>query len=225
MRHHLAMADRLFMDETKAPVLDPGRGQTKKGYFWAVASDDRGHSGPSPPIVLFRYAPGRSGAFAQQFLDGFGGRYLQCDAYDGYDRLNEVVRPQGPWTLVHCWSHLRRRFVKLARNSKSPIAEAAVRHIAQLYAIEAMVRGSSPDIRLAARKDHSLPMVTALKSWFEKQLSMILDARRGYPLCAQSLGGADALSRRRTARARHQPGRERHPANLLDQEKRSLRRT
>ena len=32
MRHHLAMADRLFMDETKAPVLDPGRGQTKKGY-------------------------------------------------------------------------------------------------------------------------------------------------------------------------------------------------
>ena len=123
--------------------------------------------------MLFRYAPGRSGAFAQQFLDGFGGRYLQCDAYDGYDRLNEVVRPQGPWTLVHCWSHLRRRFVKLVRNSKSPIAEAAVRHIAQLYAIEAMVRGSSPDMRLAARKEHSLPMVAALRSWFEKQLSMI----------------------------------------------------
>ncbi|WP_271596827.1 IS66 family transposase, partial [Bradyrhizobium sp. CCBAU 45384] len=52
--------------------------------FWAIASDDRGHSGPSPPIVLFRYAPGRSGAFAEQFLDGFGGSFLQCDAYDGY---------------------------------------------------------------------------------------------------------------------------------------------
>ena len=74
---------------------------------------------------------------------------------------------------MHCWSHLRRRFVKLARNSKSPIAEAAVRHIAQLYAIEAMVRGSSPDMRLAARREHSLAMVTALKPWFEKQLSMI----------------------------------------------------
>ncbi|MEY9104536.1 hypothetical protein ABH999_000732 [Bradyrhizobium yuanmingense] len=85
---------------------------------------------------------------------------MQCDAYDGYDRLTEVDRLQGPWTLVHCWSHLRRRFVKLARNNKSPIAEAAVRHIAQLYAIEAMVRGSSsPDIRLVARKEHSLPMV------------------------------------------------------------------
>ncbi|MCP1838666.1 hypothetical protein ACVIHI_008406 [Bradyrhizobium sp. USDA 4524] len=51
---------------------------------------------------------------------------------------------------------MRWRFVKLARNSKSPIAEAAVWHVAQLYAIEAMVRGSSPDIRLAARKKHSL---------------------------------------------------------------------
>jgi len=173
MRRHLERADRLFMDETTAPVLDPGRGQTKKGYFWAIVSDDRGHSGPSPPIVLFRYAPGRSGAFAEQFLHGFNGRFLQCDAYDGYDRLTEVARPQGPWTLVHCWSHLRRRFVKLARNSKSPIAEAAVRHIAQLYAIEAMVRGSSPHIRLAARKEHSLPIVAALKPWFEKQLSMI----------------------------------------------------
>nr|WP_314963795.1 IS66 family transposase zinc-finger binding domain-containing protein [Bradyrhizobium cosmicum] len=58
---------------------------------------------------------------------------------------------------------MRRRFVKLARNSKSPIAEAAVRHIAQLYAIEAMVRGSSLDIRLAARKEHSQPIVAALK--------------------------------------------------------------
>ncbi|WP_346656626.1 transposase [Bradyrhizobium sp. IC4061] len=74
--------------------------------------------------MLFQYAPGRSGTFAKQFLDGFNGCLLQCDAYDGYDRLTEVARPQGPWTLVHCWSHLRRRFVKLARNSKSPIAEA-----------------------------------------------------------------------------------------------------
>ncbi len=25
---------RLFMDETRAPVLDPGRGRTKTGYLW-----------------------------------------------------------------------------------------------------------------------------------------------------------------------------------------------
>ncbi|MCS3765853.1 MULTISPECIES: IS66 family transposase [Bradyrhizobium] len=38
MRRHLERADRLFMDETTAPVLDPGRGQTKKGYSWAIVS-------------------------------------------------------------------------------------------------------------------------------------------------------------------------------------------
>lgn len=62
---------------------------------------------------------------------------------------------------------------ELARNSKSQIAEAAVRQIAQLCAIEATVRDSSRDIRLAAREKHWLPIVAALKPWFEKQLSMI----------------------------------------------------
>lgn len=147
MRKHLAAADRLFMDETTAPVLDPGRRTTKKGFFWAMACDDRGHGGQGPPIVLFRYAPGRSGEHAERFLQGFRGRFLQCDGYEAYDRLT--------------------------RNTKSPIAEAAVRQIAALYAVEATVRGSSPEVRLAVRREHSAPIIAALKPWLEKQLSMI----------------------------------------------------
>jgi transposase len=173
MSNRLASADRLFMDETTAPVLDPGRGRTKKGYFWAIASDDRGHGGPSPPVVLFRYAPGRSGAYAERFLSGYHGRFLQCDGYDGYELLTRINRDEGPWTLVHCWSHLRRRFVKLMRNTRSPIAEMAIRHIAALYAIEADVRGHAPEARLAVRKKLSAPIVEALKPWLEKQMSLI----------------------------------------------------
>ncbi|MET4608833.1 hypothetical protein ABIB90_008341 [Bradyrhizobium sp. JR4.1] len=194
----------MFMDETMAPVLYPGRGQTKEGYFWAIVSDDRGHSGPSPPIVLFRYAPSRSGAFAEQFLHGFNGRFLQADAYDGYDRLTEVARPQGSWTLVNCWSHLRRRFVKLARNRQSPIAEVAVRHIAQLYAIQAMVRGSSTEIRLAARKGALAADRRRTKARVRETAVddlQWLDARRGHPLRAQPLARADPLPRRRAPRA------------------------
>src|SRR3546814_14369866 len=67
---HLADAERLFMDETTAPVLDPGRGRTKRGYFWAVVSDDRGHAGTGPQIVLFRYAPARSGVRDETCLHG-----------------------------------------------------------------------------------------------------------------------------------------------------------
>ena len=82
-----------------------------------------------------------------------------------------IERPQGPWVLVHCWSHLRRRFVKLVRNTKSPIAEAAVRQIATPYAIKATLRGASPQVRLAAR--HRRPETVV-----RKQLSMISSGSR-----------------------------------------------
>ncbi|MCD9825689.1 transposase (plasmid) [Bradyrhizobium japonicum] len=104
MRRRLAMADRLFMDETTAPVLDPGRGQTKKGYFWAVVSDDRGHSGPSPPIVLFRYAP--VAAVPSVRSSWMASADASCNAMPmRVMDLTEVARRQGPWRLVHCWSH------------------------------------------------------------------------------------------------------------------------
>lgn len=173
MAERLKQSGKLFMDETPAPVLDSGRGQTKKGFFWAIAADDRGHGGTGPPIVLFRYAPGRSGAFAEEFLQGFRGQFLQCDRYEGYDRLTRLQRAQGPWTLVHCWSHLRRRFVKQMRNTRSPIAEAAIRQVAALYVLEATVRGLPPQDRLDARTEHAAPIVAALKPWLEKQLSLI----------------------------------------------------
>lgn len=156
-----------------APVLAPGRGRTKKGFFWAIAADDRGHGGPDPPAVLFRYAAGRSGAHAEEFLKGFRGRYLQCDGYEGYDRLTRIEREEGAWVLVHCWSHLRRRFVREVKATGSPVAETALAQIAALYRIEAEVRGAAPEIRLAARREKATPIVAALKPWFEAQLSKL----------------------------------------------------
>jgi hypothetical protein len=63
MRQELLRSTKLFADETTAPVLDPGRGRTKTGYFWVLARDDRPWLGPAPPAVVYSYAPGRcSGA-------------------------------------------------------------------------------------------------------------------------------------------------------------------
>jgi transposase len=42
-------------------VLDPGRGLTKRGYFWVLARDDRPWRGGAPPAVVYSYAPGRGG--------------------------------------------------------------------------------------------------------------------------------------------------------------------
>ena len=58
LREHLT-SGKIAVDETVAPVLDPGRGRTKKGYFWAVARDDRSWGGTEPPVIAYSYAPGR----------------------------------------------------------------------------------------------------------------------------------------------------------------------
>jgi len=173
MRAHLRGADRIFVDETRAPVLDPGRKATKSGYFWAVVSDDRGHGGADPPIVLFHYASGRGKQHPLKFLAGYRGRFLQCDAYQSYNALTEIARENGPWQLVYCWTHVRRRFVKRFENEGSPIAEEILRRIAALYGIEKTVRGRDPAVRLAARREHAAPIIAALKPWLEAQLSRI----------------------------------------------------
>ena len=61
LAEHLKQSGKLFMDETRAPVLDPGRGKTKTGWLWALARDDRSWGGADPPGVVYFYAPGRGG--------------------------------------------------------------------------------------------------------------------------------------------------------------------
>jgi transposase len=41
LRELILTSGKIAVDEMKAPVLDPGRGRVKEGYFWAVARDDR----------------------------------------------------------------------------------------------------------------------------------------------------------------------------------------
>jgi transposase len=67
MREELLRSTKLFADETTAPVLDPGRGRTKTGYFWVIARDDRPWRGGAPPGVVYSYAPGRG---AEQRVSG-----------------------------------------------------------------------------------------------------------------------------------------------------------
>jgi len=109
LAEHLKSSRHLFMDETSAPVLDPGRGRTKTGYLWALARDERGWGGNDPPGVVFFYAPGRSGRNAETVLRGFDGT-LQLDGYQGYNRLTRSSRKGGaPVHVAHCWAHARRK--------------------------------------------------------------------------------------------------------------------
>jgi transposase len=93
----MADSTRLYVDETTAPVLDPGRGVTKTGYLWALARDDRPWGGGDPPGVVCFYAPGRAGENAETFLTGFVG-ILQIDGYTGCNRLTMPSRKGGAYS-------------------------------------------------------------------------------------------------------------------------------
>jgi transposase len=169
MREELLRSSKLFVDETRAPVLDPGRGRTKTGYFWAIARDDRAWAGSDPPAVVYTYAPGRGAEHAIALLEDFSG-VLQTDGYSAYKTLAGRNRQV---TLAHCWSHLRRKFFDLAKGGSAPIATEALRRIGELYAIEADIRGQTAGLRAAARQDRSGPFVEDLKSWLEIQLNKL----------------------------------------------------
>jgi transposase len=105
---------RIFADETVVPVLDPGRGRTKQGYFWAIARDDRAWGGSQPPAVVYRYAPGRGHTHANTLLGGYRG-ILQCDGYAAYKKFAGSKSAETSVTLAFCRSHVRRAFTTRPR--------------------------------------------------------------------------------------------------------------
>ena len=164
---HVMAAERVHADDTTVPVLDPGRGTTKTGRLWCYVRDDRPFGGTAPPAVLYRYSPDRKGEHPRTHLAGFHG-ILQADGYTGYAGLY-----QRGVTEAACMAHCRRPFFDLHASTGSPLALEALQRIAALYAIEATIRGQSPEARLAVRQAQSAPLFSDLRTWLETTLSRI----------------------------------------------------
>jgi transposase len=164
----LKASDKLFADETTAPVLDPGRGRTKTGQLFAYARDDRSWGGSDPPGVAYLYAPDRKAEQTIRHLQGFVGT-LQVDGYAGY----KVLAERNAVSLAFCWSHVRRKFYELAQSGPSPIATEALACIAALYQVEGDIRGRPAEERRAARQAGSHPIVAALEPWLRAKLGLV----------------------------------------------------
>ena len=172
LRETLLASARLFADETRVPVLDPGRGRTKTGYFWTIARDDRSWGGLDPPAVVCTYAPGRGQERNDRLLGAYRG-IVQCDGYATCKALAAPSRGEAGVVLVYCWSHVRRGFYDLAKAGAAPIATEALARIAALYRIEADIRGHDAGHRLEARQAKSRPLVADLRLWFEAQAAKL----------------------------------------------------
>jgi hypothetical protein len=172
IRRHVALGEMIHADDTPLPVLEPGRGRTRVGRLWTMVRDERPWGSAVPPAAFYRYSPDRKAEQAKALLEGCSG-FLHADAYAGfnqfYKRHSVTAKPQ--MQEVACWAHARRKIYEVYAQTKSPVAEELLRQIGALFAIEAGIRGCSPDIRLKARTEQSVPLLAALKIAFETTLS------------------------------------------------------
>ena len=165
---NILASNHLYADDTPLPVLDPGRRRTKTGRLWVYARDERGWSGPDPPAAVYFYEPDRRAQRPKDHLKDYRG-VLHVDGYIGFEQLTGDDRI----VLAACWAHARRKFYEIAKADGSPIADEAVRRIAELYAIEAKIRGNTPEERLAVRQAMARPLIMKMKQWLEAQLPRI----------------------------------------------------
>jgi transposase len=156
---------RVFCDETPLPRLDPGRKRTKVCQLWAQAVDDRPWNGPAPPAVAYIFAESRSAREIEGQLSSFAG-VLQVDGYQAYKTM---VKRRGksniaPMRLAFCLAHARRKFVDVVKLTGSSEALSILARIAEIYRIEASLRGESADTRLAVRRREAAPIMGELKA-------------------------------------------------------------
>ena len=85
---HVMAGTVIHADDTPVPVLAPGNGKTRTGRLWIYLRDERPHTGPAPPAVLYRYTPDRKGERCRQHLSTFSG-HLHADGYAGFAELYE----------------------------------------------------------------------------------------------------------------------------------------
>lgn len=156
MKADLLQRPVIHADETPVALLDPGAGKTARAYLFAYCATD------GPPITIFDFCVSRSGEHAKRFLGSFRG-HLVVDDYAGY----KALFAQGV-TEVGCWAHIRRLFFELHAAKASAHAEPALRHIAELYRIEAQVNGLDPPERLARRQREAQPALDAFQRWIDE---------------------------------------------------------
>lgn len=67
-----------------------------------------------------------------------------------------------------CWAHARRKFYDIAKNSPGGFAEEVLKRIAELYAIEDDIRGTSVALRTSERQARAGPLIEQLKTRFDE---------------------------------------------------------
>jgi len=167
LRQYVLAAQVIGADETWWRFLQ-GRG-APRWWAWSVARED---------AVAYTILESRSQHAARQVLNGYAG-IVMADGYGVYDALARA----GPGLiLAHCWAHVRRKFVEAELHYPGPCGEI-LDLIGQLYAVERTCPTLDPaasedahaevrQLRGAARREHSIAIVDAIRAWAFRQRAL-----------------------------------------------------
>ncbi len=177
MREELLECGFVQCDESRYQVLnEPGKTAESLSYIWVQRATAHGH-----PLILYEYDRSRSAEVPKRLFEGYQG-VLQTDGYEGYGAIG---REPG---IIHvgCWAHARRKFTDALkvggknrkkgakRSKKQSKAEAGLRFIQKLYAVERDVKEASPEERVRVRQDRSLPILADLRKWLDESLGVVV---------------------------------------------------
>lgn len=141
-----AAAD-VHADETSTRQQDLER----RSFIWSFVT---------PELVVYSYAPNRSGETPKQVLGKSTGR-LVVDQHTGY---NAVTKPGGR-VRAGCLAHARRRIFEQKEHAET---KEALDLIAEIYLVERDAKEAeivSTDAHLALRRERSRPLFARLLRW------------------------------------------------------------
>ena len=150
----------IFTDETHWRLMDADGSQ--RWWTWCVATDD---------AAAYWIRDHRSKEAASEVLAGYRGVLMS----DGYAVYEAVARGSPGITPVHCWAHVRRKFIE-AESSYPEACRRAIAWIGELYAIERQVprlprtapkeaRAEAAELRARLRTERSGAIIAALRDW------------------------------------------------------------
>jgi transposase len=153
-------AEVIFTDETHWRLMDADG--SHRWWTWCVASEG---------AAAYWIRDHRSKEAAAQVLEGYAGILMS----DGYAVYQALARGAPAITPVHCWAHVRRKYVE-AESSYPTECGRAIESIGALYEIEREVprlpRGAPDEakaravaLRARLRAERSRRIVDQLRDW------------------------------------------------------------
>lgn len=159
--------ETLDVDETRVPMLSPGKGKTHMGWTWAYCRDDRRWKPGSPASIMFDFQLSRGGYNADEYLRDFTGTVM-VDGFQGYSLLEAQDRDGGPITRAFCNAHARRYFVEAQKASPSEAAQAIIEKYIEIYRRDRETYGLPPQVRRELRQQELRPLFDDLTRYLEE---------------------------------------------------------